>query len=119
MTPARRSDGLGRRAERELRDTLRPLTRRTSGISLEAVIDSINRVLRGFFVYFRESEKSSLAGVDGWIRGRLRSLLRKRQRLRGRAKGMDHLCWPNAFFSTHGLFSLAGALAKAAHPPRG
>ena len=103
----------------KLRDTLRPLSRRTSGISLEAVIDPINRVLRGFFVYFRESEKSSLAGIDGWIRGRLRSLLRRRQKLRGRAQGMDHLRWPNAFFRTQGLFSLAGALAEAAHPPRG
>jgi len=103
----------------KLRDTLRPLTRRTSGLSLEAVIGKINRVLRGFFVYFRESVKTSLAGIDGWIRGRLRSMLRKRQKLRGRAQGMDHSRWPNAFFRTQGLFSLAGALAEVAHPPRG
>lgn len=103
----------------KLRDTLRPLTQRTSGLSLVAVIAQINRVLRGFFVYFRESVKTSLAEIDGWIRGRLRSLLRKRQKLPGRAKGMDHARWPNAFFRTQGLFSLAGALAEVAHPPRG
>ena len=49
------------------------------------MIGKINRVLRGFFVYFRESVKASLAEIDGWIRGWLRSMLRKRQKLHERA----------------------------------
>ncbi len=103
----------------KLRDALRPLTRRLSGISLEAVIGQVNRVLRGFFQYFRASTRTSLAEIDRWVRGRLRSLLRKRRKGRGRARGMDMIRWPNAFFRTQGLFSLAGAHAEAAHSPRG
>lgn len=103
----------------KLRDTLRPLTRRLIGISLGAVIGSVNRVLRGFFQYFRACIQTSLAEIDRWVRGRLRSLLRKRRKGRGRARGLDMIRWPNAFFRTQGLFSLAGAHAEAAHSPRG
>jgi len=103
----------------KLRDTLRPLTRRTIGISLKRVILGVNRVLRGFFAYFRSSLKSSLVSIDAWVRNRLRSVLRKRRKRRGRARGMDMIRWDNAFFRKQGLFSLAGAQAEAAHSPRG
>jgi len=47
--------------------------------------------------------------LDGWVRMRLRSVLRHRRGGRGRGRGIDHHRWPNAFFAEHGLFSLAVA----------
>jgi RNA-directed DNA polymerase len=49
--------------------------------------------------------------LDGWIRRRLRSLLRKQQKRRGIAdvRGADQTRWPNRFFADHGLFSLQAA----------
>lgn len=47
------------------------------------------------------------------MRGRLRSLLRKRQKRKGRGRGADHQRWPNAFFAAQGLFSLTEAHALA------
>ena len=47
--------------------------------------------------------------LDGWVRMRLRSILRHRRGGRGRGRGIDHHRWPNAFFAEHGLFSLAVA----------
>jgi RNA-directed DNA polymerase len=98
---------------KKLRDTLRPRTRRTSGISLEASIARINPVLRGWFGYFKHAPRVALRGVDGWVRMRLRSILRKRQKGRGRGRGSDHQKWPNAFFAAMGLFSLEEAHRKA------
>jgi hypothetical protein len=38
-------------------------------------------------IHFKASE---LSGIDGWIRMRLRSILRKRRGLDGRGRGIDH-----------------------------
>ena len=40
--------------------------------------------------------------LDGWIRMRLRSILRKRQGKQGRGRGSDHHRWPNTFFANMG-----------------
>jgi retron-type reverse transcriptase len=48
----------------------------------------------------------TFAEIDGWIRGRLRSILRKRAHLKGRGRGRDHQRWTNDFFKKHGYFSL-------------
>lgn len=103
-----------------LRDSLRPLTRRTSGHSLEEIIRRANLVLRGFFAYFRKSVRTPLRDIDEWVRGRLRAILRRRRRhLRGRARRPDNIRWNNTFFSNLGLFSLARALDEAMHSPSG
>jgi len=93
----------------KFRDGVRKLTRRCNGHSLDTIIKSLNPKLRGFFEYFKQSAANSLVDIDGWVRGRLRSILRKRQHRRGRAHGRDHQRWPNAFFGEHGLFSMADA----------
>ena len=97
----------------KFRDTVRAKTRRNSGHSLEAIVDDLNPVLRGWFAYFQHSYRTVFADLDGWIRGRLRSLLRKRRGMKGIARGADHQRWPNAFFARHGLFSLRSAHALA------
>jgi len=101
---------------RKLKDTIRAKTKRTNGTSLGTIIESLNPVLRGWFEYFKHHRGWCLGGLDGWIRGRLRSILRKRSNRRGRGRGRDHQRWPNAFFAKHGLFSLAEAHVLARQP---
>lgn len=98
---------------RKFRATIRAKTRRTSGDTLPKIIGSLNRMLRGWFEYFKHSRPWIFARLDGWIRGRLRSILRRREHRRGRSGGYDHKRWPNAFFAEQGLFSLKTAHALA------
>lgn len=97
----------------KLRDTIRVKTRRTNGHSLKVTIEDLNRTLKGWFGYFKHSYPTTFRTEDGWVRGRLRSILRKRSGQRGRACGEDHHRWPNAFFAELGLFSLTHAHAVA------
>jgi len=98
---------------RKFKDTIRAKTKRTNGHSLQAIINDVTRTSRGWFEYFKYSHWTTFEPLDGWIRMRLRSILRKRAGRRGRGRGRDHQCWTNAFFSTHGLFSLVTAHALA------
>jgi RNA-directed DNA polymerase len=95
----------------KLKDTIRAKTGRNVGKALPMVIADINPTLRGWFGYFRHSYRPTFRTVDGWVRRRLRSILRRQQRKEGISKvhGADHVRWPNAFFAKHGLFSLRGA----------
>ena len=43
---------------------------------------------------------------------RLRTILRQRRKGKGRARGADHVRWPNAFFAAQGLLSLSAAGAQ-------
>jgi RNA-directed DNA polymerase len=94
---------------KKLRDTIRGKTRRTNGHALTVIIAEVNKTLRGWFEYFKHSHKTTFRRQDSWVRMRLRSILRKRQHLRGRGRGADHQRWPNAYFAKHGLCSLATA----------
>lgn len=94
----------------KLRQSIKPRTRRNSGKSLEEVCRIINPILRGWYGYFRHAHRSDLERVDSWMRGRLRSILRKRRNLKGRARGADHQRWPNRYFTELGLFNLGDAL---------
>ena len=93
----------------KLRESIRGKTRRGDGRALSIVIDDVNRTLRGWFEYFKHSHRNSLARVDPWVRGRLRSLLRRRHHKPGKANGKDHQRWPNAYFARMGLLSLSEA----------
>ena len=111
--------GAGRRRPRakslmQLKDAVRAKTKRTTGHSLPRIIADLNRTLRGWFEYFKHSHRATFPPLDGWIRRRLRNLLRKRSRRKGISRGSDNLRWPNAFFAKHGLFSLhhASVLAR-------
>ena len=95
----------------KFKETIRSKTKRTNGNSLQAVIANVNRTLRGWYEYFKHSWRTTFPELDGWIRMRLRSILRKRTGRRGRGHGLDHHRYPNAFFAGQGLFSLARAHA--------
>jgi RNA-directed DNA polymerase len=105
------------KSEQKLKDAIRKKTKRTNGQCLPVIIGNLNPTLRGWFGYFKHSCRGTFSALDGWIRGRLRSILRKRQGRQGRGRGSDHQRWPNAFFAGHGLYSLATAHERACQSP--
>jgi RNA-directed DNA polymerase len=107
-----------RKSLAKLKAALRSKTKRTSGDSLHCTVASLNRTLRGWFTYFQHGHRNVFRDVDGWTRMRLRSILRKRSGRRGRGRGSDHQRWPNAYFATHGLYSLVTAHALAVQSSR-
>ncbi|MCA1703697.1 MAG: group II intron reverse transcriptase/maturase [Actinobacteria bacterium] len=108
-----------KKSMQKLRDTIRAKTKRNAGRSLATIIADVNGTLRGWFGYFRHSYWRTFVDVDGWVRMRLRSLLRRRAHRAGRGQGRDHQRWPNAFFAAHGYFSLEAAHRAACQSPRG
>jgi RNA-directed DNA polymerase len=101
-----------RKSITKMRETIRGKTSRTEGKSLSVIIKNVNRTLRGWFEYFQHAHHNSFPQLDGWVRMRLRSILRKRRGRKGRGRGRDHQRWPNAYFAQHGLYSLTTARAQ-------
>ena len=95
----------------KFRDTIRSKTKRTNGQSMQSIIVNVNRTVRGWFEYFKHSWRTTFSGLDGWIRMRLRSILRKRAGRRGRGHGADHQRYRNSYFAELGLFSMTIAHA--------
>ena len=100
-----------------LKDKVRTKTSRSRGDSLERIIADLNPVLRGWFGYFQHATPALFGTVDGFVRRRLRAILRKQDKRPGfgRCKA-DHQRWPNAFFAARGLFTLHTAHHAARHP---
>jgi RNA-directed DNA polymerase len=93
---------------KKLREHLRRKTRRNNGHSLAVIIAEVNRTLTGWFEYFKHSHKTAFRNHDAWVRTRLRSILRRRLGMPGGAWNRpDYQRWPNAYFATQGVFSLA------------
>ncbi len=58
---------------KNIRKKIRMITKRNRGISLNQAIFELNRVLRGWFHYFKIAKSSNITKMlDGWIRRRLR-----------------------------------------------
>ena len=98
-----------RKSLNKLKDTIRRKSRRTEGRSMRIICEDLNGSLRGWFEYFKHSKANVFGPIDSYTRGRLRSILRKRLGKKGRGRGNDHQRWPNAYFTTVGLFSLKQA----------
>lgn len=95
-----------KRSIRSLRLRIKTKTRRKNGHALRTVIDFLNPTLRGWMEYFKHAHPWNFRSIDGFIRRRLRSLLRKRLKRRGTSRGRENREFPNTFFEKHGLFSL-------------
>jgi RNA-directed DNA polymerase len=78
---------------------------------MKMIIASINPRLRGWFECFKHSHRYTFSTLDGWIRMRLRNILRKRLGKEGCGRGSDHQRWPTKFFAVQGLYSLKTAHA--------
>ena len=100
------------KSEKKLKEAIKPLTRRANGHSLHAIMERLKPKLQGFHGYFKHAGAQALREMDGWIRGRLRSILRKRAGLKGRGRGQDHQRWSNHYFAEHGYFSLEAARSE-------
>ena len=101
---------------RKLKASIRAVTQRRNGHSLAQIIQQTNRITQGWFEYFKHSNRWTFPPLDGSIRQRLRSILRRRRHRKGRANGLDYQRWPNAYFADRGLFSLVQARASALQP---
>lgn len=102
----------------KFREAIRMKTRRQDPRPMREMVSDVNRTLRGWFAYFRHSLKYVFPRQDQFVRQRLRTVLRRRHKLEGRARGRDHCRWPNAYFADLGLISLALAWRQASQPQR-
>lgn len=97
------------KSEAKFKDSIRERTSRTEGRSLETIIEDINEVSEGWFEYFKHSIAAVFPRMDGFIRRRLRAILRERQGLSGHTNPKDNRRWPNKFFAERGLFTMTRA----------
>jgi RNA-directed DNA polymerase len=103
----------------KFKETIRGKTRRNHGDSLQAIIANVNRTLRGWFEYFKHSWRTTFPELDGWVRMRLRSILRRRRKAKGRGSRIaDSRLYPNTFFAEHGLFSMTEARVRECQSAR-
>ena len=99
-----------------LKDRIRAKTRRTRGDSLARIVADLNPMLRGWFGYFKHAHPYTFPAVDGFVRRRLRALLRKQEKRPGFGRCLaDQRRWTNAFFAEAGLFALHPAWLAARH----
>ena len=99
---------------RAFRNHIRMRTKRTRGDSLATIIADLNPKLRGWFHYFKHAHRMTFSGMDGFVRRRLRAILRKQKKRPGMGRcPNDHRCWPNTFFATQGLFTMVSAWQSA------
>jgi RNA-directed DNA polymerase len=99
-----------------LKDKVRSMTSRSRGDSLERIINDLNPMLRGWFGYFKHATPALFGVLDGFVRRRLRAILRKQEKRPGIGRCQaDHQRWPNVFFASHGLFTLRTAYEQARH----
>jgi RNA-directed DNA polymerase len=98
------------------KDKVRAKTGRSRGESVERIVRDLNPMLRGWFAYFQHVIPSQFQALDGFVRRRMRAILRKQEKRPafGRCPN-DHQRWPNAFFANHGLFTLRAAYEQARH----
>ena len=102
------------------KDKVRAKTGRSRGASMERIVADLNPMLRGWFNYFKHAVPSDFRLLDGFIRRRLRAILRKQEKRPGFGRCPDdHQRWPNAFFADLGLFTLSTArYARETFPMR-
>ena len=101
----------------KFRDASRKQTGRTRSGSLRAIVIELNAVLKGWFAYFKHALAGPFALFDGFVRRRLRALLRRREKRPGHGRcEADSRRWPNAYFAAQGLFTMSTARRLASQP---
>jgi len=104
---------------KKFKDTIRRKTPRSNGRSLAEIIEGINKTSEGWFEYFKHSHWKTFKPLDGWIRRRLRSILRRYSKGKGISRGRDNVRWPNKYFQALGYFSLYDAHRALLQSSRG
>ena len=91
-----------------LRDKIRAKTKRNVGHCIDIVVASLNPTLRGWYGYFQHAHRYTFSTIDGFVRRRLRAVLRRQKHRPGQGRCLrDHQQWPNAFFADLGLFTMS------------
>ena len=99
------------------KDKIREKTYRSRGDSLATVLGDLTPMIRGWYGYFKHADRREFPTLDGFIRRRLRALLRKQEKRPGFGKCYaDHNRWPNAYFAALGLFTMTEARMLASQP---
>ena len=97
-----------------LREKIRQKTGRTRSGSLRHITAALNPMLRGWFGSCKHARSSTFQALDGFVRRRLRAILRRRHKRAGSGRTLqDHQRWPTAFFAAPGLFTLHEASVQA------
>jgi RNA-directed DNA polymerase len=96
------------------KDKVRAKTSRTRGDSMARIIADLTPMIRGWYGYFKHACRWTFPGLDGFIRRRLRAILRKQDKRPGFGRcNADHKRWPNAYFAGLGLFTMTEAQMSA------
>jgi RNA-directed DNA polymerase len=94
------------KSQRRFKEAIRKETPRSSGRSLERIIQKVNRITKGWGNYFKGGVDNVAEKLTDWTRMRLRSILRCRERRKGRGRGLDHHRYMNDWFAEKGLIFL-------------
>lgn len=98
----------------KFKDAIRHRTGRTRSASLADIVAELNAVLRGWYQYFQHAVRAVFGMLDGFVRRRLRAMLRKREKRPGAGRCQaDTRRWPNAYFAQLGLFTMSTARRAA------
>jgi RNA-directed DNA polymerase len=65
---------------KSFKDKVREKTKRTRGESLRTIIEDLTPMIKGWFGYFKHAHPHTFTNLDGFIRRRLRSVLRACQK---------------------------------------
>jgi len=92
----------------KMKARIKELTPRKRPGSMTSIAKELNRVLVGWFRYFRHCRWTIFKDLDAKIRSRLRRLLLKRHRNNPKRLPRQQR-WPNDYFAKAGLYSLREA----------
>lgn len=92
------------------KDKIRAKTKRSRGDSVATIIADLTPTIRGWYGYFKHAYRTTFPGLDGFVRRRLRAILRRQEKRPSMGLCLnDHRRWPNAYFANLGLFTMATA----------
>lgn len=105
------------KSQTKFKEAIRAKTQRNNGKSMKTIIAEVNRTVRGWGNYFQGGVANVPEKLESWVRMRLRSVLRRRDKRKGRGRGRDHNRYPNAWFTERGLISLKSITHRTAESP--
>ena len=73
----------------KFKDAIREKTGRLRPGSMSEIAANINQTIRGWMGYFKHSHHTTFPTLDKWVRGRLRTIQRKRHKGKGRGRGQE------------------------------
>ena len=92
------------------KDKIRAKTKRSRGDSVATIIADLTPMIRGWYGYFKHAYRSTFPALDGFVRRRLRAILRRQEKRPSMGLRLnDHLRWRNAYFANVGLFTMETA----------